>query len=111
MRSSSFRLLASTANAMDGSASFTGGKATGEALSASVSPVRVSFSLATAPISPACNSVTGRKVLPKGTPIWARRSAVSRFVLKTLISFFMTPESTLKNEIRPANGSAVVLKI
>ena len=35
-----------------------------EALSASVSPVSVSCSFATAPISPACNSVTGWMVLP-----------------------------------------------
>ena len=42
----------------------TGGKATGEALSPRVSPVRVSFSLATAPMSPACSSVTGAIVLP-----------------------------------------------
>ena len=38
---------------------FTGGYAISDALSASVSPVSVSFSLATPPISPACSSVTG----------------------------------------------------
>ena len=58
IRSSSGRDLASIAKAMEGSASFTAGYSISEALSASVSPVSVSLNLATAPISPACNSVT-----------------------------------------------------
>jgi hypothetical protein len=41
---------------------------------ASVSPVSVSFSLATAPISPAWISVTGWRVFPCGLPMWASRS-------------------------------------
>ena len=81
MRSSSLRLFASTAKAMEGSLSFTGAKATGDDLSVSVSPVSVSRSLATAPMSPACSSLTGTIVLPNGTPMWASRSVVLRAAL------------------------------
>src|SRR5437867_557603 len=59
MRSSSWRDLASMAKAIDGSCSFTGGYSMTAFLSQSVSLVSVSRSLATAPMSPACNSVQG----------------------------------------------------
>ncbi len=75
MRSSSLRLFASMAKAIDGSGTPAGWYAIKELFSANVSPVNVSFSFATAPTSPACNSVTGIKVLPSGTPICANRSS------------------------------------
>ena len=53
---------------MDGSGSCTFGKVIGDVLSSSVSPVRDSFSLATPPISPACNSGTGWMVFPNRAP-------------------------------------------
>ena len=55
-------------------------------LSASTSFVRVSFSLATAPRSPAFSSGTCVCVLPCRTSRWPKRSAASRVWLKTLLS-------------------------
>src|ERR1041385_4164642 len=78
--------------------------------SASVSPVSVSFSLATAPRSPACSSVTGLSVLPWGVETCARRSGALLLILTRLASFLTAPVITRKKVMRPANGSAVVLK-
>jgi len=82
----------------------------GEALSPSVSPVSVSLSFATAPMSPACSSFTGMAVLPCMQEMCANFSAVLRVKFCSVASFFSTPEYTLKNEIRPAKGSLMVLK-
>ena len=83
----------------------------GRALSPSVSPVSVSFSFATAPMSPACSSGTGIAVLPCMTAKGARAFPdVLRVKFCTVASFFSTPEKTLKKEMCPANGSVMVLK-
>ena len=66
------------------------------ALSARVSPVRVSRSLATAPMSPACSSVRGGIVFPKIEPMWARRSSTPEREFTRCPSFLSTPEITLK---------------
>jgi hypothetical protein len=52
------------ANVMAGSGSLTADTESARSYLLSVSPVSVSFSFATAPISPACNSVTGNVVFP-----------------------------------------------
>ena len=62
--SSSARVLGSIAKVMAGSANVTCGYWIGDGLSPRVSPVKVSLNFATAPISPACSSVTGIAVLP-----------------------------------------------
>ena len=59
--------------------------------SASVSLVRVSFSLATAPMSPAFSSGTVAGVLPCITIRLPRRSSVSRVRLRTVESEVSTP--------------------
>src|SRR5437879_10376737 len=77
----------------------------GADLSPRVSPVKVSFNLATAPISPACNSVTGTAVFPCMMEMCASFSCVLRVKFCSDVSFFNTPEKTLKYEMRPAKGS------
>ena len=62
--SSSPRLFGSMAYASTGSGNVSGGNVIGSDLSPSVSLVSVSFSLATAPRSPALISATGAAVLP-----------------------------------------------
>ena len=94
---------------MEGSGSCTAGYAMCDALSQSVSPVSVSLSFATAPISPAWSSVTGVIVLPSSVPMCDRRSPPPRAEFTRLASFFITPDMTLKYDTRPANGSATVL--
>ena len=81
----------------------------GADLSPRVSPVKVSFNLATAPISPACNSVTGTAVFPCMMEMCASFSCVLRVKFCSDVSFFNTPEKTLKYEMRPAKGSDTVL--
>ncbi len=68
--SSSPRVLGSMAKVVAGSGKTTGGYTMGCALSHSVSPVWVSFSLATAPRSPAWISGTGVWVLPSSSSRW-----------------------------------------
>ncbi len=56
----------------------------------------VSFSLATAPRSPACRSLTAVAVLPCITCTCCRRSCELRLKLVSVASFFSTPDITLK---------------
>src|SRR5580698_10049409 len=107
--SSSARLLGSMAKVIAGSGNFTRGYRIGAALSPSVSPVSVSFNFATAPISPACNSVTGTAVFPCMIEICDSFSADPREKFCAVTSFFSTPEKTLKYEILPENASDTVL--
>ena len=79
--------------------------------SARVSPVSVSLSLATAPISPACNSVTGCMVLPMGL-LDVRQALGGTLVDVLQVGVVLNDAGIDAEEVdtRPANGSAVVLK-
>ena len=78
------------------------GKTTRAALSARVSPVWVSLSLATAPMSPAWTSAIKVGCLPCIRVRLPSRSATSRDALCTVESDFSMPEYTRRSEIRPA---------
>src|ERR1700694_903308 len=94
---------------MDGSGMVTGGYFTQAVLSHKVSPVSVSFNFATAPMSPACSSVTGTAVFPCMMEMCDSFSVDPREKFCTVDSFFSTPEKTLKYEILPAKASEIVL--
>ena len=68
----------------------------------------VSFSLATAPRSPAFNSGTCVCVLPCSASRWPSRSGASVVTLVTVESDFSVPVTTRSMVMRPANGSAIV---
>ena len=68
----------------------------GADLSPSVSPVSVSFSFATAPISPACSSLTGTAVFPCMLRCVRIFPACCALKFCSVASFFRTPEKTLK---------------
>ncbi len=70
--------------------------------------VRVSFSFATAPRSPARSSGTCVWVLPCSASRWPSRSGVSRVTLCTVVSDLNVPATTRSMVMRPANGSAMV---
>ena len=89
--SSSPRLFGSMAYDSTGSGNVIFGKVIPAALSASVSLVLVSFSLATAPMSPALNSGTFVGVLPCSAIRWPRRSCVPCVALATVESAFRQP--------------------
>ena len=89
--SSSPRLLGSTANAITGAGSFSRGIAIGSSRAASQSPARVSFSLATAPISPGPNSLTCSTSLPANTSSWPILSLTWARVFSTWLSARITP--------------------
>ena len=80
------------------------------ASSQSVSPVSVSLSLATTPISPGPSASTGFCVLPMSQPRWPMRSLTSRVALSTWLSERKVPEYTRKSESLPTCGSEMVLK-
>jgi hypothetical protein len=84
------------AKVIAGSGSFTRGYRIGADLSPRVSPVSVSFNFATAPMSPACNSVTGTAVFPCMMEMCESFSVDPREKFCTVDSFFSTPEKTLK---------------
>ena len=105
--SSSPRVLGSIAYESTGSGKPIGAMAS-PPLSASVSLVSVSFSFATAPMSPALSSVTVVGVLPCMTLRWPMRSPVSRVRLWTVVSDLSVPVMTRNRVMRPANGSATV---
>ena len=75
-----------------------------------MSPACVSFSFATAPMSPGPNSSAWPVSLPCGTSSWPIRSFEWLRRLKTCESGIRVPWYTRKRLIRPANGSASVLK-
>ncbi len=66
-----------------------------------VSPVWVSLSLGTAPMSPGASSVTCSSSLPWITDSAPRRSVTSRLALVTVASEATPPESTRSSVIRP----------
>ena len=78
--------------------------------SASTSLVCVSFSLATAPRSPALSSGTCACVFPCSTSRCPRRSDPSLVRLWTVASDFSVPVTTRSMVMRPANGSAIVFQ-
>ena len=82
----------------------------GSLLSPSVSLVSVSFSLATAPRSPALISGTLVCVLPCSSSEMAEPFGRSRVLLWKVESAFSVPETTRNIVIRPANGSAIVFQ-
>src|SRR5713101_8264285 len=77
---------------------------TGAFSSESVSPVVVSFNLATATISPAIAVASGVCFLPSSLSSWPKRSFDSRVELSTAPSLFARPEMTRKIESLPGNG-------
>ena len=87
------------------------GARTGMPLGASVSPVALSASLATATRSPAGTSVTGSCSLPRSVNRPCSRSSARVRVLVSTASAFSVPLHTLSNDTRPTNGSAIVLPI
>ena len=82
---------------------------TGEPLGASVSPVWVLASLATAPRSPAGSEAAGVCSLPRRWNRPCRRSSPPLETLTRWSSVLMVPESTLNSESCPTKGSAMVL--
>ncbi len=101
--SSSLRVFGVIAYARTGSGNSIGGISVATDLSPSVSPVCVSFSLATAPMSPACSSGTCTWALPSSTSRCPNRSAAPRVRFCTALSAFSTPDRTRNNVMRPAN--------
>ena len=91
-----------------GSGNLIGSTLNATALSPRRSLVSVSFSLATAPRSPARISGTLVGVLPCSSVRWPSRSGVSRVMFCTVESAFTVPEMTRNIVMRPANGSATV---
>ena len=89
--SSSPLAFGSIANAITGAGSLIAGIAIGSSTAASQSPARVSFSLATAPMSPGPNSSTGSDSLPEKRISWPMRSLPWERVLSTWLSWAMTP--------------------
>ena len=75
-----------------------------------VSPVVVSFSLATATIAPGPALVICFCSFPASLNSWLYLSLVSLLTLKKFPSAPSVPETILNIERRPANGSATVLK-
>ena len=107
--SSSPRVFGSIAYDSTGSGKLIGAIAS-PPFSPSVSLVSVSFSLATAPMSPACSSGTVVGVLPCITVRWPIRSVMSRVRLWTLVSALSVPVMTRNSVMRPAKGSATVFQ-
>ncbi len=101
--SSSPRLFGSMAYDNTGSGNTIGGKVRPAALSARVSLVRVSLSLATAPRSPALSSGTLVAVLPCITIRWPSRSGLFCVALVTVESALSVPWKTRNIVMRPAN--------
>ena len=110
MRSSSLRDLASMAKAMDGSGSFTGGYAMLKPFFGQRIAGQRLFQLGHRPDIAGMQLRHRLQVLPWGLLRCASRSAVLRVTFCRLASFLTIPDITLKNVMRPANGSAVVLK-
>ena len=80
----------------------TGGRTTLRAGAQRVPPVRLSLSLGTAPMSPACSSVTWIISLPCITDSPPSRSVVSRAPLATVASAARVPVNRRKRLMRPA---------
>ena len=99
----------SMATISDGAGNSSGGSVSGFSCDASVSPVSVTVSLATAPISPALSSPIGSCSLPWSSSSWPIRSSSPRVAFQTWACEWSVPDSTRRYVSRPTNGSAVVL--
>ena len=103
--SSSPRLFGSIAYESTGSGKVIGATRTAVFLSARTSLVCVSFSLATAPRSPALSSGTCVCVLPWSASRWPRRSGASRVALLTVVSDFTRARDDAQH--RDATGERI----
>ena len=74
-----------------------------------MSPVSVTASFATAPISPAFSSPIGSCSLPWRRSSWPIRSSSPRVAFQTWACEWSVPDRTRRYVSRPTNGSAVVL--
>jgi hypothetical protein len=92
--SSSPRDLGAMAIGSSGSGIDGAGSTTGSSLAQSVSPVEVSASLATAPMSPAGRVSTGSWFLPRSTSRWPIRSSLPLWTFHTWLSALKVPEYT-----------------
>ena len=108
--SSSPLAFGSIAKLITGLGKSSGAKSTGVSEPSSTSPVAVSFSLATAPMSPSPNSCACSWSFPWRISSWPTRSLFRVRELTSVESDESVPESTRKRLMRPANGSATVLK-
>ena len=100
-----------TAKLITGSGKASGGSPRDLVASASTSPVATSFSFATAPMSPGPNSSTGSCSLPcSSQQLPDALLAPVRRVHERASRPCSEPENTRKRVMRPANGSASVLK-
>jgi hypothetical protein len=77
------------------------GSTTGASLAARVSPVEVSASLATAPMSPATTWSAGSWALPRTVSRWPTRSSLRLVALNTVVSGRKVPEMTRNRFMRP----------
>ncbi len=102
-------LWGSMATISDGSGKASGGRTSAFSRTVSVSPVSVTASLATAPISPALSSPMGSCSLPWSSSSCPIRSSSSRLPFQTWACERSVPDSTRRYVSRPTNGSAVVL--
>ena len=100
----------SIATSSDGAGNSSAGSRSGRSFVASVSPVSVTASFATAPISPALSSPIGSWSLPCSSRSCPIRSSWSRVVFQTCAWERSVPDRTRRYVSRPTNGSAVVLK-
>src|SRR4029450_6109237 len=108
--SSSPRDLGWMANEMAGSGKAIPDRTMGFASSQRVSPVSVSLSLATTPISPGPSASIVFCVLPCSQPMCPTRSLAPRVALSTWLSDRNGPEYTRNTESLPTCGSEMVLK-
>src|ERR1035437_1706990 len=100
----------SIAKAIAGSGIDGGAKTKGFSFRERESPVSVSLSFATPPMSPAGISGTFCIALPRGEKTCPKRSSVSRVGFEYVPSLLNVPETTRKSVRRPAEGSEIVLK-
>ena len=108
--SSSPLVFGSIANAITGAGSRSVGILIGSSRAASQSPARVSLSFATPPMSPGPNSSAVPVALPANIISWPIRSLEWVRVFSSELSWASVPWKTRSRLMRPANGSARVLK-
>ena len=98
-----------TAKLITGSGKPSSGISTSRSASSSRSPVVVSFSLATAPMSPAPKASSCVCSLPCSASSWPTRSFECERWFASVESDLISPAMTRRTLIRPAKGSAIVL--
>ena len=84
----------SIATTSDGDGNSSAGSVSGFSFDARVSPVSVTASLATAPISPALSSPIGSCSLPWSSSSWPIRSSSPRVAFQTWACEWSVPERT-----------------